>query len=154
MPVEIERKFLVTSDEWKSSVVDSKVCKQGYLVTDVNKSVRIRVIGDQGFLTVKGATEGFSRMEFEYEVDLADANYMLLLCEQLVEKTRYYIEHAGLTWELDVFDGLNAGLVMAEVELETETQFFEKPSWAGEEVSQDRRYFNSNLIVNPYTSWK
>lgn len=153
MAVEIERKFLVVSDEWKSSVVESKICRQGYLVTDPKKSVRVRVMGDQGFLTVKGATDGFSRMEFEYEIDLADANYMLMLCEQLVEKTRYYIEHGGLTWELDVFDGLNAGLVMAEVELESETQHFEKPDWAGEEVSGDERYYNGYLSKQPFSRW-
>ncbi|MDZ8120453.1 CYTH domain-containing protein [Pontiella agarivorans] len=154
MAVEIERKFLVVSDAWKSSVVESSICRQGYLVTDPKKTVRVRVMGDQGFLTVKGATDGFSRMEFEYEIDLADANYMLMLCEQLVEKTRHYIEHDGLTWELDVFEGLNAGLVMAEVELESETQHFEKPVWAGEEVSEDERYFNGYLSKHPFSQWK
>ncbi|QBG46654.1 CYTH domain-containing protein [Verrucomicrobia bacterium S94] len=154
MAFEIERKFLVISDEWKNAVVDSRSCRQGYLVTDPKKSVRVRVMGDQGFLTVKGATDGFSRMEFEYEIDLADARYMLMLCEQLVEKTRYYIEHGGLTWEVDVFDGLNAGLVMAEVELESENQHFEKPDWAGEEVSEDERYFNGYLSKHPFSQWK
>ncbi len=154
MAVEIERKFLVISNDWKPAVVDSKVCRQGYLVTDAHKTVRIRVMGDEGYLTVKGATDGFSRMEFEYEIDLADAQYMLLLCDQLVEKTRHYIEHDGLTWELDVFEGLNAGLVMAEVELESETQTFEKPNWAGEEVSGDERYFNGYLSKHPFTRWE
>ncbi len=153
MAVEIERKFLVVSNDWKNAVGDSKVCKQGYLVTDAQKTVRVRVMGDQGFLTVKGATAGFTRMEFEYEIDLADANYMLMLCEQLVEKTRHYIQHAGLTWELDVFEGLNAGLVMAEVELESESQLFEKPLWAGEEVSDDERYFNGYLSKHPFSRW-
>lgn len=153
MAVEIERKFLVVSNDWKNSITDSKVCKQGYLVTDAHKTVRVRVMGDQGFLTVKGATAGFSRMEFEYEIDRADANYMLMLCDQLVEKTRHYIQHAGLTWELDVFEGLNAGLVMAEVELESENQLFEKPLWAGEEVSDDERYFNGYLSKHPFSLW-
>ncbi len=153
MPLEIERKFLVISDEWKDAVAESKVCRQGYIVTDEKKTVRVRVIGDQGFLTVKGATDGYSRMEFEYEIDLADANYMLMLCEQLVEKTRHYIQHGGLLWELDVFEGLNAGLVMAEVELESETQQFEKPAWAGEEVSEDERYFNGYLSKHPFSRW-
>ena len=153
MAVEIERKFLVVSDDWKSSVVDSKVCRQGYMVTEPKRSVRVRVIGDQGFLTVKGATDGISRMEFEYEIDLADANYMLMLCDQLVEKTRHFIEHDGLTWELDEFEGMNAGLVMAEVELESENQQIDKPVWAGEEVSGDERYFNGYLSKRPYTQW-
>ncbi len=153
MAVEIERKFLVVSNDWKNAVVESKVCRQGYLVTDPKKSVRVRVIGDQGFLTVKGATDGFSRMEFEYEIDLADASYMLMLCDWVVEKTRHYIEHDGLTWELDVFEGLNAGLVMAEVELESVTQYFDKPAWAGEEVSEDARYFNGYLSKHPFSRW-
>lgn len=153
MAVEIERKFLVVSNEWKSSVFDSQVCKQGYMVTEPKRSVRVRVIGDQGFLTVKGATDGISRMEFEYEIDLADAKYMLMLCDQLVEKTRHYIEHGGLTWELDEFEGLNAGLVMAEVELDSESQKVDKPSWAGEEVSGDERYFNGYLSKHPFTRW-
>jgi CYTH domain-containing protein len=92
-------------------------------------------------------------MEFEYEIDLADANYMLMLCDQLVEKTRHFIEHDGLTWELDEFEGMNAGLVMAEVELESENQQIDKPVWAGEEVSGDERYFNGYLSKRPYTQW-
>ena len=153
MAVEIERKFLVVSDGWKDRATESAICKQGYLVTDSSKSVRVRVMGEQGFLTVKGATDGFSRMEFEYEIDLADANYMLMLCDSLVEKTRYFIPHGGLVWELDVFEGLNAGLVMAEVELDSESQPFVKPDWAGEEVSEDPRYFNGSLSKHPFARW-
>lgn len=153
MGVEIERKYLVKNDSWKSAVSSSVACRQGYLVSDRKKTVRVRIMGSQGFLTVKGATGNISRMEFEYEIDLPDAQYMMMLCEQIVEKTRYYLEHAGLTWELDVFDGLNRGLVMAEVELESEEQRVELPDWAGEEVSGDPRYYNACLAAHPFSRW-
>lgn len=153
MGVEIERKFLVASDTWKSAASAGVACKQGYMVADQRKTVRVRIMGDKGFLTVKGATDGISRMEFEYEIDLSDAQYMLMLCDKVVEKTRYYIEHGGLTWELDVFEGLNTGLVMAEVELQSEDQPFSLPGWAGEEVSGDIRYYNARLAERPFSRW-
>lgn len=153
MGVEIERKFLVGNGGWKSAASAGVACKQGYLVSDEKKTVRVRIMGAQGFLTVKGATDGISRMEFEYEIDLSDAQYMLMLCDKVVEKTRHYIAHGGLTWELDVFEGLNAGLVMAEVELESEDQPFALPGWAGEEVSGDIRYYNAHLAEHPFTQW-
>ena len=153
MGIEIERKFLVTGDEWKSHAGDGVACKQGYLVSDKQKTVRVRVMGDHGYLTVKGATDGISRMEFEYEIDRPDAAYMLMLCDSVVEKTRYVIEHNDMTWELDVFEGANEGLVMAEVELESEEQEFDLPHWAGEEVSGDPRYYNAYLSRYPYSTW-
>lgn len=153
MSVEIERKFLVKNDAWKSAVHESLDCKQGYIISDAKKTVRVRVMGQQGFLTVKGATSGISRMEFEYEIDLPDAQYMLMLCDHVLEKTRHFIRHNGLIWELDEFHGLNAGLVMAELELESEEQRFDLPEWAGEEVSDDERYFNGCLSKHPYTTW-
>lgn len=153
MAVEIERKFLVKNDFWKTEVTKALECRQGYMVSDGKRTVRVRTMGETGYLTVKGATTSISRMEFEYEIDKPDAAYMLMLCDQLVEKTRHYIEHAGMTWELDVFGGANAGLVMAEIELESETQTFDLPDWAGEEVSGDERYFNSYLSRRPYSTW-
>lgn len=153
MAVEIERKFLVKNDSWKTEVMKALECRQGYMVSDRKRTVRVRTMGETGYLTVKGATSSISRMEFEYEIDKADASYMLMLCDHFVEKTRHYIEHAGMTWELDVFEGANAGLVMAEIELESETQVFDLPDWAGEEVSGDERYFNSCLSRRPYSTW-
>jgi adenylate cyclase len=150
MGVEIERKFLVKSEAWKSNVSKSLQCRQGYLALDKKKTVRVRVMGQQAFLTVKGATAGISRMEFEYEIDVSDAEQMLMLCEHLVEKTRHFIEYEGMTWELDVFEGENSGLIMAEIELESEEQLFAMPGWAGKEVSDDVRYFNGYLSKYPY----
>lgn len=153
MGVEIERKFLVTDDSWKTEITKSLQCRQGYMVADHKRTVRVRTMGEAGYLTVKGATDHISRMEFEYEIDRSDAAYMLQLCDHHVEKTRHYIEHAGMTWELDVFEGANAGLVMAEIELESETQAFDVPGWAGEEVSGDERYYNSYLSRRPFSVW-
>lgn len=153
MGVEIERKFLVKNDSWKGQAPEGRVCRQGYLVSDRKRTVRVRIMGDQGYLTVKGATDGISRMEFEYEIDRPDAAYMLMLCETVVEKTRHLIEHQGMTWELDVFGGANAGLAMAEIELESESQTFDLPDWAGEEVSGDPRYYNANLARHPLSAW-
>jgi adenylate cyclase len=154
MGIEIERKFLVKDDSWKAEASAGLVCKQGYLVSDGGKTVRIRVMGTKAFLTIKGATRGLSRSEYEYEIPVPDAEGMLQLCATApVEKTRYLIEHAGMTWELDVFAGRNSGLVMAEIELEAEDQPFELPGWAGDEVSRDRRYYNSYLAAMPYSNW-
>ncbi|WP_372805973.1 CYTH domain-containing protein [Pontiella sp.] len=154
MGIEIERKFLVKDDSWKAEASEGLVCKQGYLASDRGTTVRIRVMGEKAFLTIKGATHGVSRPEYEYEIPVPDAEGMLRLCTHApVEKTRYLIEHAGMTWELDVFAGRNAGLVMAEIELEAEEQSFERPPWAGDEVSRDGRYYNSYLAAKPYASW-
>ena len=153
MNIEIERKFLVAGEGWKKFAGEGIACKQGYLAADKRKTVRVRILGDRGFLTVKGATEGISRAEFEYVIDYADAAAMLDLCDSVVEKTRYVFEQNGVTWELDVFEGANAGLVMAEVELESEDQAISLPDWAGAEVSRDPRYYNAYLAVHPYAAW-
>ncbi len=153
MGVEIERKFLVENDSWKKGAGAGVACKQGYLISDEQKTVRVRVIGKEAYLTIKGATTGISRAEFEYSIPVADAEAMLALCGNVVEKTRYFIEHAGMTWELDLFAGANAGLVMAEVELESEDQPFDLPRWTGEEVSGDVRYYNAYLSRQPFTTW-
>lgn len=153
MAQEIERKFLVQSEEWRTLAKATRY-RQGYLSSVKERVVRVRTIDDEGFLTIKGINEGLTRLEFEYDVPLEDAASLLELCEKpLIEKNRCKIALDGLVWEVDEFFGDNAGLIVAEVELESEDQAFEKPSWVGEEVSGDPRYFNSNLIQNPFTTW-
>jgi CYTH domain-containing protein len=154
MGKEIERKFRVTGEAWRAAKATRY--RQGYLSTVKERTVRVRTIGDRGYLTIKGASSGAARLEFEYEIPLADAEQMLeLLCERpLIEKNRHKIQHDRMIWEVDEFFGDNAGLVIAEVELETENQAFSKPDWVGEEVTDDPRYFNASLISNPYRSWR
>ena len=154
MPKEIERKFLVVSDGYKSS--PRKYYKQGYLSVEPDKTVRIRVVGDKGFLTVKGRNNGISRAEYEYEIPAADANDMLdnLVKTGAIEKWRYVCAVDGKKWEVDEFLGDNAGLVVAEIELQSEDEPFTKPAWAGDEVSGDERYYNSSLSQNPYKNWR
>lgn len=153
MAIEIERKFLVVSDAWRSA--PAVYFCQGYLNRNKERTVRVRVAGEQGFLTIKGANSGASRVEFEYEIPLAEARQMLALCDgPLIEKYRRKISYAGMLWEVDEFLGDNQGLVVAEIELESETQTFAKPDWTGEEVTQDARYYNSNLSVNPFKNWR
>ncbi len=154
MAQEIERKFLVKNDSWRGQ--DSgKRYRQGYLSTVKERTVRVRIAGDKGFLTIKGITVGASRPEYEYEIPVADANEMLdQLCERpLIEKTRYRIPHTGLVWEIDEFEGENRGLISAEVELKDEHQSVELPAWIGQEVTGDPRYFNANLVAKPFTTW-
>ncbi len=155
MPKEIERKFLVQKAPAWTSLPGTKY-RQGYLNTTKERIVRVRTIGDQGYLTVKGLTVGATRLEFEYEIPVADADAMLDdLCERpLIEKRRYKVEYDDLVWEIDEFFGENDGLIVAEVELEREDQRFEKPPWIGEEVTGDPRYFNSNLVQHPYSEWE
>ncbi len=154
MATEIERKFLVKGDEWRK-LGKGTVYRQGYLSTVKERVVRVRTIDDKGYLTIKGITTGATRLEFEYEIPVKDANQMLdELCERpLIEKTRYVVEYGGLTWEIDEFAGENQGLILAEVELSSEDQQIELPDWIGEEVTGDPRYFNSNLIKHPFTRW-
>ena len=152
MAIEIERKFLTTSDEWRAAA-PTYYC-QGYLNRDKKRTVRVRIAGERAMLTIKGPTTGTTRDEFEYEIPVADAQEMLKLCEQpLVEKNRRIVQYEGLAWEVDEFLGVNSGLVVAEVELESEDQAITLPDWVGEEVSQDPRYFNSNLSANPFSAW-
>ena len=154
MGKEIERKYLINDDSWRQGA-SGTTYRQGYLSTVKERTVRVRTIDSKGFLTIKGITIGATRREYEYEISTADANEMLdELCEKpIIEKTRFKIPHAGLTWEIDEFAGVNQGLIVAEVELEREDQNIDFPPWVGEEVSGDPRYFNSNLIANPYTNW-
>lgn len=126
---------------------------QGYLNTDKARTVRVRLAGDRAFLTIKGKSEGISRAEYEYEIPHADASELLNLCDSVIDKCRYTLEVLGLVWEVDEFFGANEGLVVAEVELKSETHSITLPDWVGEEVSGDWRYFNSSLIQNPYCTW-
>lgn len=155
MGIEIERKFLVKGDSWRATAGEGLDCRQGYLASGGGKTVRIRMIGEQAFLTIKGATTGITRSEFEYEIPIADASAILPLCDgAVVEKRRYIVDHNGMVWEVDVFSGANEGLVMAEIELETENQLFELPEWAGEEVTGDPCYYNARLARHPFAGWK
>lgn len=153
MAIEIERKFLVLGEAWKASG-PGEFISQGYLNRDPARTVRVRIKGDQAWLTIKGRSEGVARAEFEYPVPVADARELLALCEgPRVEKIRREIHHAGMLWEVDEFLGDNAGLVVAEIELCSADQAFECPDWLGEEVSADPRYFNSQLAQRPFKSW-
>lgn len=153
MAKEIERKFLTRGDAWRA-LAEGVRYRQGYLSTVKERTVRVRTVGDSGFLTVKGITIGATRLEFEYGIPAPDAASLLEMCEQpLVEKVRYKIPLDGLVWEVDEFEGANRGLVVAECELQSEDQQFTKPAWIGEEVTGDPRYFNSNLIAHPFTKW-
>ncbi len=154
MAKEIERKFLVRDNTWRGQ--DGGKCyRQGYLSTVKERTVRVRTTGDKGFITIKGMSVGATRSEYEYEIPLADANEMLdRLCERpLIEKTRYRVSHEGLVWEIDEFEGDNRGLIIAEVELKDETQSVTLPGWIGQEVTGDPRYFNANLVANPFSQW-
>ena len=154
MGVEIERKFLVLDERWRT-LGQGVSLRQGYLSSHPERVVRVRIEGDAAMLTIKGRSVGASRGEWEYPIPLADAEQFLAsLCEQpLIEKKRYRIEHQGMLWEVDEFFGANAGLVVAEIELDSEDQPFSKPDWLGAEVTDDARYFNANLIKHPFSEW-
>ncbi|MRW89190.1 CYTH domain-containing protein [Duganella sp. FT80W] len=154
MGVEIERKFLLSGDGWMQ-LGEPVFFKQGYLSSNKERVVRVRIEGERAVITIKGANKGATRGEWEYEIPVADAVELLDgLCEQpLIEKYRRRIEFAGNVWEVDEFLGVNAGLVVAEIELRSEGQQFDKPDWVGEEVTSDLRYLNSNLIKKPFSTW-
>ena len=153
MGVEIERKFLVTGAGWRQAT--GVRISQGYLNRDEHRTVRVRVAGEQAHLTIKGMTEGASRAEFEYEIPVEDGEQLLKLCEgPLIEKIRRTMVCDGATWEVDEFLGENAGLIVAEVELQSEDQAFARPEWLGKEVTDDARYFNSNLATHPFSRWQ
>jgi len=151
--VEIERKFLVVGDAWRQG--EGVPYAQGYLNRAAERTVRVRIAGDHAFLTVKGVSKGATRAEFEYEIPRADAEQLLQLSDgPVIRKNRRIVEHRGSTWEVDEFFGENEGLVVAELELETEDQDFAKPEWLGREVTDDPRYYNSSLAGNPYRNWR
>ncbi|MBK1703496.1 CYTH domain-containing protein [Halochromatium glycolicum] len=155
MATEIERKFLVSSESWREAVELEVPVMQGYLAGTSRLTLRARLQGDQGVLTIKGASRGISRSEFEYPIPAEDAKAMLAeLAEySIVEKTRYLVRFGAHLWEIDVFAGDNAGLVLAEIELSAEDEDFERPAWLGPEVSDDPRYYNANLARHPYKEW-
>lgn len=155
MGTEIERKFLVQDESWRPQAAGVR-CRQGYLCPGSGVTVRVRVMGEQGWLTVKGAGQGIARLEYEYSIPVAEAEEMLInLCEQpLIEKKRYTLEYQGMEWVVDEFFGANEGLIMAELELEHEDQPFSRPAWVGREVTGDPRFFNAALVRNPYSRWK
>ncbi|MGH8855405.1 MAG: CYTH domain-containing protein [Telluria sp.] len=154
MGVEIERKFLVVADDWRA-LGDPVLLRQGYLNADPARTVRVRIEGGAGVLTIKGKNTGATRAEWEYPIPLADAEELLdtLCARPLIEKYRRRIEHAGFTWEVDEFLGENAGLVVAEIELPSEDTAFDQPAWIGQEVTGERRYYNSSLILSPFSQW-
>lgn len=153
MGIEIERKFLVQSAPFKSWGAGTQI-KQGYLARGQQVTARVRTYGDQAFITIKGKTVGISRQEFEYEIPVQEAEALLLLCEGgIISKQRWKIKQGEHIWEVDRFEGDNAGLVVAEIELGSEDESFDKPSWIGAEVSDDPRYFNGALSRMPYKSW-
>lgn len=154
MAVEIERKFLVQGDSWRQ-LASGVAYRQGYLTSAPGCTVRVRVADEQGYITIKGATAGISRAEYEYAIPLADATELLdTLCQHpLIEKTRYRIPQDNIVWEVDEFAGENQGLIVAEVELSDVAQIVNLPNWIGEEVTNDPRYFNANLAKHPFKNW-
>lgn len=154
MGTEIERKFLVVGDAWKRGARVQRF-RQGYLSVEQERTVRVRAVDEHGWLTIKGLSRGFTRVEFEYPIPVADAQRLLdeLCLQPIIDKTRYEVRDGGRLWEVDEFHGANAGLVVAEIELDSEQEAFERPHWLGREVSDDPRYFNANLIRHPYCDW-
>lgn len=155
MGIEIERKFLVDHAKWNAlDKPKGMLIKQGYMLKDDAKTIRIRVKDDLSYITIKGKTQGISRSEYEYAIPLNDGNELLTaFCDAVVDKTRYCITFGGKLWEVDVFEGDNLGLIVAEIELDDEAETFELPEWVTREVTDDKKYFNSNLSVNPFKNW-
>jgi len=153
--LEIERKFLVKSSDWLAGHKGISY-KQGYLSTEASRTVRIRLEGEKGKLTIKGKKKGIAGVEFEYNLSKSDAEYLLKsLCKKpIIEKNRYKIKFDGCIWEVDIFRGENKGLKLAEIELQSINQEFKIPDWVGEEVTHDRRFRNANLVTNPFSNWK
>ncbi len=155
--LEIERKFLVNSNAFKTEAFTQNRISQGYLNSAPGRTVRVRIKGSKGFLTVKGASNesGMSRFEWEKEIPVSEANDLLQLCEEgIIDKTRFEVKMGNHVFEIDEFYGENQGLIMAEIELNSETEPFEKPSWLGKEVTNDKRYYNSYLSKKPFKNWK
>ena len=154
MPREIERKFLPKSDAWRGLAQRSRRMTQGYLASSERLSLRVRIAGDDAWLNIKAGGLVASRPEYEYPLPLDEARELLALAEgPLIDKTRHFVVHDGMTWEVDEFHGDNAGLVVAELELESEDQRFSLPPWLGREVTALRRYYNVCLVTHPYCAW-
>lgn len=155
MGLEIERKFLVINDNWKEFAEASSHLKQGYLASAKNATIRVRIEDDIATVNIKGATVGITRHEYEYPIPLGDAKELMerLIAGSAIEKRRYKVTYAEHLWEIDVFTGENEGLVLAELELTSDTEEFDRPDWIGDEVSGEERYYNASLSIKPYSSW-
>jgi len=155
MGVEIERKFLVNKEKWSQVIKEKRShYRQGYMVSDPGKTIRVRLADDAAYLTIKGPTVGVSRPEFEYSIPVEDARQLLNnFCFSEISKIRYFIPHEGKLWEVDEFLGENEGLMVAEIELTSEDELFSLPEWIDREVTNEKKYSNSNLAINPYRSW-
>lgn len=156
MSLEIERKFLVKNEDFKTDAYQKKLLKQGYLNSDKNRTVRVRIADDKGFITIKGKSNstGTTRFEWEKEIDLLEAEQLLLLCEpSVIDKTRFYVKSENHIFEVDEFYSDNQGLIVAEIELNSENEQFKKPSWLGKEVTGNIKYYNSSLSKNPFKNW-
>lgn len=154
--MEIERKYLVDTQVWESLPKSNPIkIVQGYLTTNPEKTIRVRIKGEKAFMTIKGQVQGITREEVEFEIPIGKANELIQkFCGAVIEKNRYLIEIKGKTWEVDVFEGNNKGLILAELELQTEDERVTLPYWVTQEVTHDFRYYNSYLSENPYTNWK
>jgi adenylate cyclase len=151
---EIERKFLVLNNDFINDSYDNYTIKQGFLSNDPERVVRIRIARNKGFLTIKGKNIGIERLEWEKEISLKEAEILITLCKKpILDKTRFLVNFHSFIYEIDVFNNENQGLIIAELELENVNQSFEKPLWLGKDVSDDNRYYNSNLIENPFKNW-
>jgi adenylate cyclase len=154
MPREIERKFLVTSDAWRALAHRRRRMSQGYLASNERISVRVRIAGDEAWLNIKSGGLVASRLEYEYSIPVVEARELLALAVgPIIDKTRHFVDHGGLEWEVDEFHGANSGLIVAEVELDREDQEFSRPAWIGGEVTHLKRYYNVCLVDHPYTAW-
>ena len=155
MATEIEHKYLVIKDIWEKIIPNKSVeIRQAYLLTDPEKTIRVRTKGNSGFITIKGKANRASRLEFEYEIPIEDAIELInKFCSNLIEKTRHIVIHDNNTWEVDEFKGLNAGLIVAEIELASEDDKYSIPNWIEKNVTEDLRYANSNLSIKPFTTW-
>jgi adenylate cyclase len=154
MAREIERKFLLANDGWRAVVTHSKAMSQGYVAASERASVRVRISGDDAHLNIKSGGLVASRAEFEYAIPVEDARELLALSAgPLIEKTRHYVDYDGFEWEIDEFAGANSGLVVVELELDSEDQEFAHPPWLGQEVTHLRRYYNVCLVDHPYSAW-
>lgn len=154
MPAEIERKFLLASESWRNAITQSLRITQGYLSRDPERTVRVRISGEQAWMTIKGKTKGISRSEIEFPLPVETAQELIPLCFQpFIDKTRHIVLHEGSRWEIDEFHGANAGLIVAEIELPSEETVFARPEWLGDEVSHDFRYSNASLSERPFSEW-
>ena len=156
MAIEIEHKFLLANEKWRNQISHSVSMRQGYLTSNSNSSIRVRISNEKSWLNIKSATIGNQRYEYEYEIPLHDANEIIdTLCRKpLIEKTRHFVPHDNHTWEIDEFSGENQGLIVAEIELFKQNEEFTMPDWIGKEVTDDLRYYNNNLSRQPYHTWK